>query len=62
MKTVYGCLTFPLTFPLTGILIARWFFGTGWIVSIVIWLVIFWIILGIGALLFRNDPNIRESM
>ena len=57
MKTIYGILTFPLVFPLTGIFIARWFFGTGWIGSIVIWLVMFWVILGIGVLLFRNDPG-----
>ena len=62
MKTVYGCLTFPLVFPLTGILIARWFFGTSWAVSFIIWLVVFWIIIGVGTVLFRNDPNIRESM
>lgn len=59
MKTIYAIATAPLAFPLTGVLIARWFFGTGWLVSIVIWLVMFWIIMGIGALIFRNDPEIK---
>ncbi len=59
MKIVYGIITFPLVFPLTGVLIARWFFGTGWIVSIIIWLVMFWTILGIGTLLFRKGEFIK---